>query len=109
MRHHVRARLDCDKFSLAPHPFTVGYQLALHPIGPMTRNPERESERTQVVLARSPSLVEDVITGGEGQMEFSPSDFGDILANLATTNRAMDKWMSQLNSAGQKGPEITLE
>jgi len=61
------------------------------------------------VLARSPSLVEDVISGGKGRTEFSPSDFGDILANLATTNRAMDKWMSQLNSAGQKGSEITLE
>ena len=96
MRHLVRARLDRDKFSLAPHPFTVGYQLALHLIGPMTQNPERETERTQVVLARSPSLV-DVIAGGEGWMEFLPSDFGDILANLATTNRAMDKWMSQLN------------
>ena len=40
---------------------------------------------------------------------FLPSDFGDVLANLATTNRAMDKWMSWLDSAGQKGPEITLE
>jgi len=97
MRHLVRARLDCDEFSLTPHPFTAGYQLALHPIGPMTQNPEQETERTQVVLARSPSLVEDVITGGEGWTEFLPSDFGDILANLATTNRAMDKWMSQLN------------
>ena len=40
---------------------------------------------------------------------FFPSDFGDVLANLATTNRAMDKWISRLDSAGQKGPEITLE
>ena len=38
-----------------------------------------------------------------------PSDFGDVLANLATTSRAPDKWMSRLDSAGQKGPEITLE
>jgi hypothetical protein len=28
---------------------------------------------------------------------------------LATTSRAMGKWMSRLDSAGQKGPEITLE
>ena len=40
---------------------------------------------------------------------FLPSDFGDVLANLATTNRVMDKWMLWLDSAGQKGPEITLE
>ena len=38
-----------------------------------------------------------------------PSDFGDVLANLATTSRAPDKWMSRLDSAGQKDPEITLE
>ena len=37
------------------------------------------------------------------------SDFGHVLANLATTSRAPDKWMSRLDSAGQKGPEITLE
>ena len=37
------------------------------------------------------------------------SDFGDVLANLATTNKAMDKWRVRLDSAGQKGPEITLE
>ena len=41
--------------------------------------------------------------------EFLPSDFGDVLANLATTNRAMDKWMLRLDSAGQKGPEIILQ
>jgi hypothetical protein len=38
-----------------------------------------------------------------------PSEFGDVLANLATTSRAMDKWMLRLDSAGQKGPEIILE
>jgi len=37
-----------------------------------------------------------------------PSNFGDVLAHLATST-AMDKWMFRLNSAGQKGPEITLE
>lgn len=37
------------------------------------------------------------------------SDLGDIVGNLATTNRIMDKWISQLNSAGQTGPEITFE
>jgi hypothetical protein len=41
--------------------------------------------------------------------EFLPSDFGDVLANLATTSRAMDKWMSRLNSAGQKGGKRALE
>jgi hypothetical protein len=40
---------------------------------------------------------------------FLPSDFGDVLANLATTSRAMDQIMLQLDSAGQKGPEITFE
>jgi hypothetical protein len=40
---------------------------------------------------------------------FLPSDFGDVLANLATTSGAMDKWMLRLDSAGQKGPEITLK
>ena len=38
-----------------------------------------------------------------------PSDFGDVRANLATTSRATNKWMLRLDSAGQKGPEITLE
>ena len=38
-----------------------------------------------------------------------PSDFGDVLANLATTSMAMDKWMLRLDSAAQKGPEISLE
>ena len=38
-----------------------------------------------------------------------PSDFGDVLATLATTSRAMGKWMLWLDSAGQKGPEIILE
>jgi len=40
----------------ARSPFTVGYQLALYEIGPMTRNPERDTERSRVVRARSPSL-----------------------------------------------------
>jgi hypothetical protein len=40
---------------------------------------------------------------------FLLSDFGDVLANLATTNKAIDKWRLRLDSAGQKGPEITLE
>jgi hypothetical protein len=40
---------------------------------------------------------------------FLPSDFGDVLANLTTTNRAMDKWMLLLDSAGRRDPEITLE
>src|SRR5271154_3798559 len=40
---------------------------------------------------------------------FLPSDFGDVLASLATTSRTTDKWMLRLDSAGQKGPEITLE
>ena len=31
------------------------------------------------------------------------------LRNLATTRGVMDKWMLRLDSAGQKGPEITLE
>ena len=39
---------------------------------------------------------------------FLLSDFGDLLANLATTNKAMDKRRLRLDSAGQKGPEITL-
>src|SRR5271154_2096082 len=41
--------------------------------------------------------------------DFFPSDFGDVLANLATASRTMDKWMLRLDSAGQKGLEITLE
>src|SRR5271154_1677331 len=40
---------------------------------------------------------------------FSPSEIGDVLASLATTSRAMDKWMLQLDSACLKGPETTLE
>ena len=40
---------------------------------------------------------------------FLASDFGDVLANLARTSRATDKWMLRLDSTGQKGPEIILE
>ena|SRR5271155_2759364 len=41
--------------------------------------------------------------------EFFASDFGDVPANLATTSRTTDKWIVRLDSAGQKGPEMTLE
>jgi len=38
------------------------------------------------------------------------SNFGDVpVATTVTSGRSMDKPMSQLDSAGQKGPEITLE
>ena len=40
---------------------------------------------------------------------FLLSDFGYVLAILATTSRAMDKWILQLDLAGQKGPYSTLE
>jgi hypothetical protein len=40
---------------------------------------------------------------------FLPSDFWDVLATLATTSKAMGKWMLRLDSEGQKSPEITLE
>jgi len=37
-------------------------------------------------------VIEKVITGGE-EVEFLPPDFGDILANLTTTSRVMNKSM----------------
>jgi len=40
---------------------------------------------------------------------FLLSDFGDVLAILATTSRTMDKWISQLDLVGQKGPHSTSE
>jgi len=40
---------------------------------------------------------------------FLLSDFEDVLAILATTSRAMDKWILQLDLAGQKGPYSTSE
>ena len=52
----VRSRPGVDEFSLGISPFTAGFQLALDEIGPMTRNPERDTERSRVVHARSPSL-----------------------------------------------------
>ena len=39
-------------------PIPVGFRDFLHEIGPMTRNPERDTERSRVVRARSPSLLE---------------------------------------------------
>jgi hypothetical protein len=52
----------------------AGFQLALGAIGPVSRNPERDTERTRVVRARSPSLcVKDA---------FAPSladDYGESL------------------------------
>jgi len=47
--------------------------------------------------------------GEECGRNFLTSDFGDILTTTATTNGSMDKWMSELDSADQKGPEITLK
>ena len=38
---------------------------------------------------------------------FSPSDFEDVLTITATINRVMNKWMSQLDSTGQKSSKIT--
>src|SRR5271155_2038055 len=38
-------------------PIPVGFRDFLHEIGPMTRNPERDTERSRVVRARSPSLI----------------------------------------------------
>ena len=40
---------------------------------------------------------------------FCPLTLEDVLANLATTSRAMDKWVLRLDLARRKGPEITLE
>jgi hypothetical protein len=39
-------------------PIPVGFRYFLHEIGPMTRNPERDTERSRVVRARSPALPE---------------------------------------------------
>ena len=54
----VRSRPGVDEFSLGMSPFTAGFQLAFDEIGPMTRNPERDTEHSRVVRARSPSLGE---------------------------------------------------
>ena len=53
----VRSRPGLDEFSLGLNPFTAAFQLGLDEIGPMTPNPERDTERSRVVRARSPSLV----------------------------------------------------
>ena len=53
----VRSRPGLDEFSLGLNPFTAAFQLGLDEIGPMTRNPERDTERSRVVRARSPSLL----------------------------------------------------
>src|SRR5438046_10608925 len=56
-RSHSRSGVG--EFSLGLSPISVGLRYLLHEIGPMTRNPERDTERSQVVRARSPSLVMD--------------------------------------------------
>jgi hypothetical protein len=53
----VRSRPGLNEFSLGLNPFTAAFQLALDGIGPMTRNPERDTERSRIVRARGPSLV----------------------------------------------------
>src|SRR5436190_10427510 len=50
------SRSGVGEFSLGLSPISVGFRYLLHEIGPMTRNPERDTERSQVVRARSPSL-----------------------------------------------------
>src|SRR5438045_8071258 len=54
-RSHSRSGVG--EFSLGLSPISVGFRYLLHEIGPMTRNPERDTERSQVVCARSPSLI----------------------------------------------------
>src|SRR5437667_12868873 len=54
-RSHSRSGVG--EFSLGLSPISVGFRYLLHEIGPMTRNPERDTERSQVVHARSPSLI----------------------------------------------------
>src|SRR5438046_4513670 len=54
-RSHSRS--DVGEFSLGLSPISVGFRYLLHEIGPMTRNPERDTERSQVVRAQSPSLA----------------------------------------------------
>src|SRR5271154_3619780 len=53
----VRSRPGVDEFSLGMSPIPVGFRYFLHEIGPMTRNPERDTERSRVVRARNPSLL----------------------------------------------------
>jgi hypothetical protein len=53
----VRSRHGLAEFSLSLNPITVGYQLALHEIGPVSRNPERDTQRSPVVRAWSLSLA----------------------------------------------------
>ena len=53
----VRSRPGIDEFSLGLNPFTAGFQLTPDEIGPMTRNPERDTERSRVVRARLAGLV----------------------------------------------------
>src|SRR5271170_4936781 len=53
----AHSRPGVDEFSLGMSPFPVGFRYFLHEIGPMTRNPERDTERSRVVRARSPSLT----------------------------------------------------
>ena len=59
--HPIRSRPGLDAFSLVLRPITAGFREALDEIGPMTRNPERDTERSRVVRARSPSLARSVL------------------------------------------------
>jgi hypothetical protein len=62
------------------------------------------------ILEMALIVVQSGITAAEEvQRNFLPSHFGDVLANLTTTSRAMDKWMLRLDLAGQKDPEINLK
>jgi hypothetical protein len=74
------------------------------------RRPQKDSAHQivpEIPLHGILMVVVSCCTGGEDVWaEFFP---GDVLASLATTNRAMDKWMLRLNSAGRKGPELTLK
>src|SRR5438034_8906471 len=70
-RSHSRSGVG--EFSLGLSPISVGLRYLLHEIGPMTRNPERDTERSQVVRARSPSL-------------FTPYDLNNIRRNVLLGN-----------------------
>jgi hypothetical protein len=73
----VRSRPGLDEFSLGLNLFTAEFQLALDEIGLMTRNPERDTERSRVVRARSPSLksVTHVHLNVGGNVKFGAGDW----------------------------------
>ena len=103
----VRSRPGLDEFSLGLNLFTAEFQLALDEIGPMTRNPERDTERSRVVRARSPSLVVVhylcyILQGGKHNM-FTVKEAEEFVVRIGRSGESPYRDFARVDVLADKG------